>query len=133
MTQESKPRRYSEAFKRQVVQEHEAGISINQLRRKHRIGGSMTIQKWIRQYGHPRPGDELGARPAQEEIARLREEVERLKQKNALLEKAVTHLTLENVILHSTLEVYQEQFGPELSKKNGRSSSAGLMPWGRGS
>ncbi|MEZ4615407.1 MAG: transposase [Caldilineaceae bacterium] len=44
-------KRYSIGFKRQVVQEYEAGASATELRRKYGIGGGSTISSWINQYG----------------------------------------------------------------------------------
>ncbi len=119
MTQEPTSPRYSEAFKRQVVQEHEAGMSISQLRRKYHIGGSMTIQKWVRQYGHKEasPGASPG-RPTDQQLQQA-QEIEALRQQVAWLEKAVAQLTLDKLLLESTLQLYQDTYGPELSKKNG--------------
>lgn len=37
-------KRYSEAFKRQVVLEYEAGISVNALQKKYDIAGTETIR-----------------------------------------------------------------------------------------
>ena len=124
---------YSEAFKRQVVQEYEAGQSINQLRRKHGIGGKMTIQKWVRCYSRrgvgvcPAPGV---ASP--EDGAALTGEAERLRERVRLLEKAVADLTVDNLLLQSTLAFYQEAYGPDVAKKTGRSSSSGLGSKARG-
>ena len=44
-------KRYSMAFKKQVVQEYEAGASIEGLRRKYGISGKQTVRNWINQYG----------------------------------------------------------------------------------
>jgi len=61
--------------------EYEAGQSINQLCRKHGIGGKMTIQKWVRCYSRrgvgvcPAPGV---ASP--EDGAALTGEAERLRE-----------------------------------------------------
>lgn len=43
-------KRYSEAFKRDVVSEYEAGISILALKKRYNIGGSETINGWIKKY-----------------------------------------------------------------------------------
>jgi transposase-like protein len=43
-------RRYGEAFKRQVVLEYESGVSVNALKKKYAIGGSETINLWIKKY-----------------------------------------------------------------------------------
>lgn len=41
-------KRYSEAFKRQVVSEYEAGQSIAGLQQKYGINGNTTIQGWVK-------------------------------------------------------------------------------------
>jgi transposase-like protein len=41
-------KRYSDAFRRQVVAEYEAGSSIAQLQKKYGITGGQTIQAWIK-------------------------------------------------------------------------------------
>lgn len=45
--------RYSEAFKRQVVEELEGGRyrSVEEVRKKYGIGGGDTVQKWVKKYG----------------------------------------------------------------------------------
>ena len=45
-------KRYSEAFKRQVVSEYEAGQSATWLRRKYGITGRDTIERWVKKYAH---------------------------------------------------------------------------------
>ena len=44
-------KRYSEAFKHQVVREYEAGASARWLMQKYGIGGDSTIKRWVHQYG----------------------------------------------------------------------------------
>lgn len=114
-------KKYSEAFKRQVVEEYESGVSMNQLKRKYKIGGSMTIHKWIRKYSN------LGFRhtkgSSQDSEEKQADTVKKLRMKIELLEKAVADLTLRKLILESTLEEYQEAYGPALPKKNGQRSS----------
>ena len=50
-------------------------------------------------------------------------EVKELKKKIAQLEKAVTQLTLDKLMLESTLEVVEEELG-ELPKKSGALKSS---------
>ena len=45
-------KRYSEAFKRQVVSEYEDGFSVQDLRHKYGITGNGTIERWVRQYAN---------------------------------------------------------------------------------
>lgn len=53
MSIERKIIRYSEAFKRQVVQDLEDGTlrSCSQARQRYGIKGSMTVMNWVRRYG----------------------------------------------------------------------------------
>ncbi len=45
-------RRFSEAFKKQVVREFERGLlNKDQLQRKYGLGGNSTVLKWCRKYG----------------------------------------------------------------------------------
>lgn len=45
-------KRFSEAFKKQVVREFEQGLlNKDQLQRKYGLGGNSTILKWCRKYG----------------------------------------------------------------------------------
>lgn len=118
MTEDTHPKRYSEAFKRQVVQEYEAGSSFEHLRRKYGIGGKTTIQKWVRHYS---PWNE------EENSARAPGEVQRLEERIQWLEKAVSELTIDKLLLQSTLEAYQEVYGEELVKKTGNPSFSGLI------
>jgi len=77
--------RYTECFKRQVVDELEAGRfeSASEARRHYGIGGSMTVTKWIRRYGknHLLPKVIIVQTPDEKrEIERLRKEVKKLEQ-----------------------------------------------------
>jgi len=92
------------------VQEYEAGSSFEHLRRKYGIGGKTTIQKWVRHYS---PWNE------EENSARAPGEVQRLEERIQWLEKAVSELTIDKLLLQSTLEAYQEVYGEELVKKQG--------------
>lgn len=110
--------RYPEAFKRQVVQEYENGATIHHLQRKYEIGGNTTIRKWIQKYS-TRAQIPWGSGKPESHA----EEIERLKARIAQLEKAVSNLTVEKLVLESTLEVYQEEYGAIYAKKNGHRSS----------
>ena len=59
------------------------------------------------------------------EVDQESEKINKLKARIARLEKAVSNLTVEKLLLGSTIEAYQEAYGTGLSKKNGRKSSSG--------
>jgi hypothetical protein len=44
-------KRYSIAFKKQVVSEYEAGSSLKSLQQRYGIGGDHTVSRWVEQYG----------------------------------------------------------------------------------
>ena len=53
--------RYSNSFRRQVVEEVEGGMSIHALQKRYGIKGGVTIQNWLRKFGKthllkPKPG-----------------------------------------------------------------------------
>jgi len=113
-------KKYSTAFKKQVVSEYEAGATLYELDKKYGITGRTTIKKWVQQYSR------LGLRHKLMVIQHPEEqdEAKKLQEKIAQLEKAVAQLTLDKLMLESTLEVVEEELG-ELPKKSGgpRSSS----------
>ena len=111
-------KRYSEAFKRQVVREYEDGATIEALRRKYGIGGSHTIQRWIRMYGR----DGLRHRVMRIQTPEEADQVRKLQQEIHRLQEALAQTMLEKIALEKTLALYQETFGTDLAKKNAPSS-----------
>ena len=113
-------KRYSEAFKRFVVREYEAGTaSIGQLRAQYGIGGNSTIQGWIRTYGRAGLRHQVLRIQTPEEADQrqvLRREVQRLRE-------ALAQTLLDKLAAEQCLALYQEAFGTELAKKNGATSS----------
>ena len=107
-------KRYSMAFKKQVVQEYEDGTSIAQLQRKYGISPGPTIKRWISQYSPE------GVRHKVMHIQRPeeQEQVKELQQRITELEKLVTQLSLDKFMLESSLAVAEEELGYELKKKS---------------
>ncbi len=114
-----KIKRYSEAFKRQVVAEYEAGNDISVLAKKYGITGGMTIKYWIKKYAKDGFRHELVRIQTAEEANRVRELEQQVKE----LEQALGKVMLEKLKLESILEVLHED-DVELVKKNGLSSSS---------
>ncbi len=112
-------KRYSEAFKRQVVQEYEAGATIEALRRKYGIGGGSTIQQWIRRYGR----EGLRHQVMRIQTAEEADQVQLLQREIQRLQEALVQMTLEKIAAEQTLALYQEAFGTDLVKKNAPASS----------
>jgi transposase-like protein len=114
-------KRYSEAFKREVVREYEAGASASSLREKYGISGYSTVTQWVRKYGREGSRYRLMVIQKPEE----RDQVKTLKQRIAELEKALAQVTLDKLMLESTVEVLEEELGQEVKKNGGSRSSTG--------
>ena len=97
-------KRYSEAFKRHVVQEYEDGASIEALRRK---------------YGR----DGLRHRVMRIQTVEEADQVRNLQQEIRRLQEALAQTMLEKIAAEKTLALYQEAFGTNLAKKNAPGSS----------
>lgn len=103
--------RYSEAFKRQVVEEVERGRfrSLEEARKKFDIGGQPTIKRWLRKYGK----DHLVPRVVRVESMDERDKIKELKRKNKELEKALAETRVEEVLNRAYLEIVCEKYGVE--------------------
>ena len=112
-------KRYSIAFKKQVVAEYEAGRSINELNSRYGIAGSTTIKNWIKQYGREGLRHKMMVIQQPEEQERIKELEEKIRQ----LESVVAQLTLDKFIAECALEVAEEELGYEVKKKPATSSS----------
>lgn len=112
-------KKYSTAFKQQIVNEYEDGSSIRSLKSKYAIGGNNTIKQWIGKYSRQGLRHQLMVIQNPEEQS----EVNKLKEKIAQLEKAVAQLTLDKLMLESTLEIIEEELG-EIPKKSGEPPSS---------
>ncbi len=115
-----KIKRYSEAFKRQVVAEYETGAAIGELAKKYGITGGMTIKGWIKKYARDGFRHELVRIQTVEEANRVRE----LEQQVKDLEQALGKVTLEKLKLESILEVLQDNKIDMVKKNEPPSSSA---------
>ena len=73
------PRKFDEAFKRQIVQLYEGGKSPAEIKAEYDIGSS-TLHRWvrgIREHGSTRAAD--ARTPEEDELIELRRENKRLK------------------------------------------------------
>lgn len=111
-------RRYSQAFKQQVVREYEAGASINSLQQKYGIGGHHTIKRWVQQYGCVGYRSELVVIQSVEDQLT----VKAMKERIAELEAALAETILEKRMLQATLEVASEALQLDLKKNFGKKS-----------
>ncbi len=96
-------RRYSISFRRQVVDDLENGRfdSIVAARRHYGIGGTTTVQKWLRVYGknHLLPKVVLVQKPDERDL------ICELKKKVATLEQALGQTQVENLLNAAFLDI----------------------------
>ena len=102
-------KRYSEAFKRELVKEYERGVNRYQLRRRYGVSYT-TLDRWINKYAQSGLRHKLMRIQKPEETDRVRA----LQARIAQLEKALAQETLEKLIYKTELE----QAGVEVGKKN---------------
>ncbi len=96
--------RYSQAFKRQLVREVEAGErSAKAVERKYDIKGNGTVIRWVRQLGSGKYGKIIRVERPEEvnEAARLRAQLRRAKE---ALAEAHMELALERAFLAEACE-----------------------------
>ncbi len=112
-------KRYSQAFKQQVVREYEKGASENSLKQKYGIGGSQTIKLWVKKYGR------AGYRSEKVVIQSVADqlEVKAMQQRIVALEAALAESVLENRMLKTTVAVASEALGVDIKKNFGKTSS----------
>lgn len=109
-------KRYSQAFKQQVVREYEAGTSIYTLLSKYGIGGHGTVKGWIKRYGRSGYRSEVVVIQTVEDQM----EVKAMKARIAELERALADAVIDNRMLTTTLEVASERLEMDLKKNFGR-------------
>jgi len=111
-------KRYSQAFKQQIVREYEAGASIYSLLQKYGVGGHNTVKRWIKQYG--RSGYRSEVVVIQTVADQM--EVKAMKERIADLESALAESMLENRMLKTTLDVAGQALEIDLKKNFGKKS-----------
>ena len=113
-----KVKRYSQAFKQQVVREYESGSSINTLRQKYGIGGHHTVKEWIAQFSR------AGYRGGMVVVQSVddQENMKAVKRRIGELESALASSVLENHMLQTTLTVASSALGMDIKKNFGKRS-----------
>jgi transposase-like protein len=91
--------RYSEAFKIGVVRELEReGLLFDHVRRKYGIGGSFTVQKWVKKYGNGTRGKMIRVQK-RDEIDQMKQLKERIRKLETALADAHVDLSLERAYM----------------------------------
>jgi len=121
--------RYSEAFKRQVVDELERGRhgSVEGARRAYGIRGSMTVSKWVRKYGR----EDLLPKRVRIETLKERDELVEARRRIRELEAAVADAHIDHCLEKAYFHVACERMGvdPEdFKKKNAMTLSDTRKP-----
>lgn len=109
-------KRYSQAFRQQVVREYEAGASIYNLLQKYGIGSHRTVERWVKKYSRSGYRSETVVIQTVEDQL----EVQAMKARIAELEGALADAVIENRMLTTTLEVASERLEMDLKKNFGR-------------
>lgn len=109
--------RYSEAFKRRVVDEIESGrhVSVSAARRAYGIRGSVTVPGWVRKYGR----EDLLPKLVRIVTLKERDELKEARKRIRELEAAVADAHVDHVLEKAYLHVACERIGvdPEYFKK----------------
>ena len=113
-----KIKRYSMAFRMQVIREYEEGASATSLMKKYGIGSSVTIKRWIEKYGRSGLRTELVVIQTVED----QQEHQAMKERIVELESALADAVLENRMLKTTLEVASEALEMDIKKNFGKKS-----------
>lgn len=120
-------RRYSQAFKRQVVEEIECGrfASVGAASAHHGIGGSRTVRKWLLRLGK----NHLLAKVVRVEKADEANQLLRLRRQIEQLQKALGQTQAENLLNAEYLKLACARMGEEVEsfkkKSDGKRSTGG--------
>ena len=126
--------RYSETFKRKVVEELESGklSSVSSARRRYGIAGALTVQGWVKKLGK----NHLLGKVVRVETLEEGREVERLRRLVRELEHALAQTQMRELLAEAQFEVLCERQGisdveeekkkaaVELSKRHGKGAKA---------
>ena len=106
MKRREKVYRYSEAFKRKVVEEIErGGINIREAARMYGIPYGSSIRYWLKKYGHKEYHSEIVRVVMKSEKDRLDE-----------LKQALAEERIRSLVYSKQLESY-EKYAPDLKKR----------------
>jgi transposase-like protein len=107
--------RYSEEFKRMVVEEIEAGImSISQASRYYGVSGGVSIYKWIALYGM----NEIKGKKVVIMSHKEENEIITLRRELALSKSLLEEARLQALAWETMVEELEKELGVELKKKS---------------
>lgn len=106
--------RYSEEFKRMVVEEIEAGImTVTQASRYYGISGTVSLYKWINLYGM----NEIKGKKVLVMSHKEENELLTLRRELALLKKELEEAELRAIAWKSMVDAIEEDLGISVKKK----------------
>jgi transposase-like protein len=107
--------RYSQAFKRKVVEEIESGkYRIGEVRRIYDIRGAETVNRWLEQLGRGHLLNKVIRVEMKDEKDKLKE-LERQKRE---LESALAQAHLKILSLETMIDIAEDQLGIKIKKKS---------------
>ncbi|MDL2239714.1 transposase [Bacteroidales bacterium OttesenSCG-928-K03] len=118
--------RYSDSFKRQVVEEVSRGSSIAEVNRRYCIRGAMTVNRWLKQYGREDLLTEIIYVKMRKEIDRIKE----LEEENKRLKLALADAVLAKDALETLVEVANEHYSTDLKKNLSMKRSVNVLKKG---
>jgi len=120
--------RYSEAFKKKVVNEIENGkLTIYEAKKLYDIKGAPTIYRWVKKLGKSHLINKVVHIQMKDEMDKIKE----LEKQKRDLESALANAHLKIITLESTITVLSEREGKALKKKSvTRSSTTALKTKG---
>lgn len=121
MAEERMVLRYSEAFKRQVVEELETGVvtSINQAQRRYGIRGAKTVVNWIRRFGK----NHLLPKVVRVETPDEKREIERLREQVRELEHALAQTRMKELIAEAWFEIVCHEHGLDIEAQKKKAAA----------
>jgi transposase-like protein len=107
--------RYSNCFKRMVVEELKSGISVSALSAKYGIKGNGTVRRWAEALGY---GDKLN-KIVYVKMKSEGDELQRLREENRRLKISLADAVLARDMLESLVEVVNEVYHTDVKKNFG--------------
>jgi transposase-like protein len=112
-------KRYSISFKQKVIKEIESGkLTKAEARKLYGIGGSGTVEKWIKKLGKLYLLNKIVRIELKDEVSRIKQ----LEKEKKDLESALAQAHLKLIVYESIISVSEEELGIDL-KKNLKSGS----------
>jgi transposase len=103
---------YSTAFKRQVIEDIEAGRfgSINEAKKHYGIHGNNTIRLWLRKYGR----NHICPKIVRVEMPDEKDQIKQLKKQVKQLQQALGRTQAEKVLTEAFLEIACDKLGEDV-------------------